>query len=114
TTIWDPHQGGWRPLGDELAVGRTRHSIEVDVYAAMGSLIPGARVVDTGIESARLSAALIRPGQPRRSLRALDDAYERVFGMVERGGYDVVHSHGFDPPALRRARAGSAPVIHTV
>ena len=27
--------------------------------------------------------------------------------MVGRGGYDVVHSHGFDPPALRRARAGA-------
>ena len=34
--------------------------------------------------------------------------------MVGRGGYDVVHSHGFDPPALRRSRAGHTPVIHTV
>jgi len=98
----------------DLAVGLTRHGHDVDVYAATGSLIPGAHVIDSGIESANLSAALIRPGQPRHSLRALDDAYEHVFGIVERGGYDVVHSHGFDPPALRRARAGGAPVIHTV
>jgi glycosyltransferase involved in cell wall biosynthesis len=34
--------------------------------------------------------------------------------MVERGEYDVVHSHGFDPPALRRARAGHAPIVHTI
>ena len=98
----------------DLAVGLTRHGHDVDVYAATGSRIPGAHVIDSGIESANLSAALIRPGQPRHSLRALDDAYEHVFGIVERGGYDVVHSHGFDPPALRRARAGRAPVIHTV
>jgi glycosyltransferase involved in cell wall biosynthesis len=114
TTISEPQQGGSQAIVADLAVGLTRRGHDVDVYAATGSLIPGARVIDMGIESARLSAALIRPGQPRRSLRALDDAYEHVFGIVARGGYDVVHSHGFDPPALRRARAGRAPVIHTV
>jgi glycosyltransferase involved in cell wall biosynthesis len=34
--------------------------------------------------------------------------------MVGGGRYDLVHSHGFDPPALRRSRAGRTPVIHTV
>ena len=114
TTISEPQQGGSQAMVADLAVGLTRHGHDVDVYAATGSLIPGTHVIDSGIESASLSAALIRPGQPRHSLRALDDAYEHVFGIVERGGYDVVHSHGFDPPALRRARAGRAPVIHTV
>jgi glycosyltransferase involved in cell wall biosynthesis len=71
-------------------------------------------VVDTGIESSSLSAALIRPDRPRRSLGALDAAYEHVFGVIGRGEYDVVHSHGFDPPALRRGRAGRAPIIHTI
>ena len=97
----------------DLAVGLTRHGHDSCLCRRV-SLIPGAHIIKTGIESASLSAALVRPGQPRHSLRALDDAYEHVFGMVERGGYDVVHSHGFDPPALRRARAGRAPVIHTV
>jgi UDP-glucose:tetrahydrobiopterin glucosyltransferase len=114
TTISEPQQGGSQAMVADLAVGLTRRGHDVDVYAATGSAILGARVIDTGIESASLSAALVRPGQPRRPLRALDDAYEHVFGMVERSGYEVVHSHGFDPPALRRARAGGAPVIHTV
>jgi glycosyltransferase involved in cell wall biosynthesis len=114
TTISEPQQGGSQAIVADLAVGLTRRGHDVDVFAATGSVIPGARVIETGIESASLAAALVRPGQPRRSLRALDDAYEHVFGMVGRGGYDVVHSHGFDPPALRRARAGGAPVIHTV
>lgn len=114
TTISEPQQGGSQVIVADLAVGLTRHGHDVDVYAAMGSVIPGAHVVETGVDAAMLSGALIRPGQPRRSLPALDGAYEHVFGMVVRGGYDVVHSHGFDPPALRRARAGGAPVIHTV
>ena len=114
TTISEPQQGGSQVMVADLAVGLTRRGHDVDVYASTGSLIPGAHVVETGIDSARLSAALIRPGQPRHPLRAVDDAYEHVFEMVGRGGYDVVHSHGFDPPALRRARAGRARVIHTV
>ena len=114
TAISEPQQGGSQVIVADLAVGLTRHGHDVDVYAAAGSQIPGAHVIDTGIDPAGLSPALIRPGQPRHSLRALDDAYEHVFGIVGRGGYDLVHSHGFDPPALRWARAGRAPVIHTI
>jgi glycosyltransferase involved in cell wall biosynthesis len=114
TTIAEPQQGGSQVIVADLAVGLTQRGHDVDVYATSGSLIPGARVIDTGIESATLAAALIRPGEPRRNVRALDDAYQHVFGIVDQGGYDVVHNHGFDPPALRRARAGRAPVIHTV
>jgi glycosyltransferase involved in cell wall biosynthesis len=98
----------------DLAVGLTRHAHDVDVYAATGSEIPGAHVVDTGIESASLADALIRQDRPRRSIAAVGEAYDQVFGMVEHGDYDVVHSHGFDPPALRRARAGRAPIIQTI
>ena len=101
TTISEPQQGGSQVMVADLAVGLTRRGHDVDVYAATGSLIPGAHVIETGIDSARLSAALIRPGQPLHPLRAVGDAYEHVFEMVGRGGYDVVHSHGFDPPALR-------------
>jgi glycosyltransferase involved in cell wall biosynthesis len=114
TAISEPPQGGSQALLADLAVGLTRHGHAVDVYAATGSDIPGAHMVDTGIDSASLVGALIRHDRPRRSLALLDDAYEHVFGMVERGGYDVAHSHGFDPPALRRARAGRARLIHTI
>jgi glycosyltransferase involved in cell wall biosynthesis len=114
TTISEPQQGGSQVMVADLAAGLTHRGHDIDVYAATGSLIAGAHLVETGIDAASLSDALIRPGQPRHPLRALDDAYEHVFEMVGRGGYDVVHSHGFDPPALRRARAGRARVIHTV
>jgi glycosyltransferase involved in cell wall biosynthesis len=114
TTISEPQQGGSQALLADIAVGLTGHGHDVDVYATTGSAIPGAHVVDTGIDSATMSEALVRPDRPRRHVAALDDAYEHVFGLVEHGDYDVVHSHGFDPPALRRARAGRAPIIHTV
>jgi hypothetical protein len=45
---------------------------------------------------------------------AVDEAYDRVFAMVAEGDYEVVHSHGFDPAALRHGRAGRARVIHTI
>jgi glycosyltransferase involved in cell wall biosynthesis len=114
TTISEPQQGGSQALLADLAVGLTRHGQDVDVFAATGSEIPGAHVVDTGVDATSLAGALVRHNQPRRSVAAVGEAYEHVFGMVERGGYDVAHSHGFDPPALRRARAGRAPVIHTI
>ena len=114
TTISEPQQGGSQALLADLAVGLSRRGHDVDVYAATGSEIPGVRVVDTGIDSASLAGALVRHGLPRRSLGAVAEAYDHVFGMVGSGQYDVVHSHGFDPPALRRARAGRAPVIHTI
>ena len=114
TTIAEPQQGGSQAVLADLAVGLTARGHDVDVFASAGSAIAGARVVDTGIDSSALSGALVRQGQPREFVAALDDAYERVFRMVEHAGYDVVHSHGFDPAALRRARAGAAPLIHTV
>ena len=114
TTISEPQQGGSQALLADLATGPTGHGHTVDVYAATGSEIPGAHVIDTGIDSATLADALIRHGVPRRSTDALALAYDHAFGMVERRDYDIVHSHGFDPPALRRARAGRAPIIHTI
>ncbi len=114
TTISEPQQGGSQALLADLAAGLTQRGHDVDVYATTGSDIAGAHVIDTGVEAATLSAALVRHDRPRRSLAEVDDAYDHVFGMVEGGDYDVVHSHGFDPPALRRARAGRARIIHTI
>jgi glycosyltransferase involved in cell wall biosynthesis len=114
TTINEPQQGGSQAMLADLAVGLTERGHDVDVYAATGSAIAGAHVIDTGIDPLTVSSALIRPGRPRPFVAALDDAYTEVFAMVERGEYDIVHSHGFDPAALHRARAGPATVIHTV
>jgi glycosyltransferase involved in cell wall biosynthesis len=114
TTIAEPHQGGAQAVFADLAVGLRERGHDIDVYAASGSSIPGARMVETGVRADDLADALIQPGRPRRHVAALDDAYGHVFRMVADGDYDVVHSHGFDPAALRRATAGRARVIHTI
>ena len=114
TAIAEPQQGGAQAFFADLAAGLTRRGLAVDVFATSGSAIPGAHVVDTGVRAEDLAGALIQPGRPRQRVAALDDAYERVFAMVADGDYDVVHSHGFDPAALRRATAGRARVIHTI
>jgi glycosyltransferase involved in cell wall biosynthesis len=114
TTIAEPQQGGSQALVADLAVALTERGHVVDVYAATGSVISGANVIDTGVDPALLTEALIRHDRPRRPVPALDDAYRHVFELVEQGDHDVVHNHGFDPPALRRARVGRARVIHTI
>lgn len=114
TPISESQRGGSQALVADLAVGLTERGHDVDVYAASGSVIDGAHVIDLGLDSRELEAALHRPGSPRTTVPAVAAAFERVFAAIESGGYDVVHSHGFDPPALRRARAGRARVIHTV
>jgi glycosyltransferase involved in cell wall biosynthesis len=114
TTIAEPQQGGAQAVFADLAVGLSERGHEVDVYAASGSSIPGARLVETGVRAEDLAGALIQPGRPRPHLAALDEAYDHVFRLVAEGDYDVVHSHGFDPAALRRATAGRARVIHTI
>ena len=114
TPISEPQQGGSQALLADLAVGLTQRGHDVDVYAASGSIIAGAHVVDTGVDSTTLAASLYQHGRSRTPVPAVAQAFEHVFGTIERGGYDVVHNHAFDPPALRRSRAGSARVIHTV
>jgi glycosyltransferase involved in cell wall biosynthesis len=114
TAIAEPQQGGSQVFVADLAVGMTERGHAVDVFAASGSAITGARVVDTHVDPTALAGALVQPGRPRRHVAALDDAYDRVFAEVAEGDYDVVHSHGFDPAALRHGRAGRAPVIHTI
>jgi UDP-glucose:tetrahydrobiopterin glucosyltransferase len=114
TPIAEPQEGGSQALVADLAVGLTERGHVVDVYASSGSSIHGARVIDTGVDARALAGALYRPGAPRTSLPAVAEAFDHVFRMVEQGEYDVVHSHGFDPVALRRSRVGEARVIHTV
>lgn len=114
TPIAEPQRGGSQALLADVAVGLTQRGHDVDVYAASGSSIVGAYVVDTGIDSAALATALYRHGMPRTPVPAVADAFDHVFTTIERGGYDVVHNHAFDPPALRRSRAGNARVIHTI
>lgn len=60
TVISEPQRGGSQAFLSDLARGLTRRGHDVHVYAASGSDIPGAEVIDTGIDPEALAATLYR------------------------------------------------------
>jgi glycosyltransferase involved in cell wall biosynthesis len=115
TPIREPQLGGSQAVVADLARGLAERGHEVEVYAAAGSAIPGVTVVDTGVRADQLTSLLYRVD--RASLAdsdAGDAAFRTVFDAVRQVRYDVVHNHGFDPPAVRFACMLELPVIHTL
>jgi UDP-glucose:tetrahydrobiopterin glucosyltransferase len=113
--IREPQCGGAQAFLADLAAGLTNRGHEVDVFAASGSEIDGARVVDVGVDASTLHDFLYRPGASRPSDPApFVAAYARIFKALGERSYDVVHNHAFDAPAIRCAVRVASPVIHTL
>ncbi|MDQ4149582.1 MAG: glycosyltransferase [Actinomycetota bacterium] len=98
----------------DLAAGLTARGHAVHVFAAEGSFIEGATVVETGIASAPLAPALFRAGRPSRSLPVVAEAFRHVYGLIGGRRYDVVHNHAFDVPAVSLSRDLGCSVVHTL
>ena len=115
TAIRDPQRGGSQAFVSDLARGLVGRGHEVHVYAASGSEVPGVPVIDTGVDPRSLSATLYRAsGAALREPDAAETAFAGVYAAVREDGYDVVHNHAFDAPAVSLATALHAPVVHTV
>jgi len=118
TAIREPQQGGSQAFVSDLARGLTGRGHDVHVYAASGSEIPGAEVVDTGVDPHSLAATLYRAfgaaEDSAAAAAAAEGAFAAAYGAVRDGRYDVVHNHAFDAPAVRLAAALQVPVVHTV
>ncbi len=123
TAIREPQRGGSQAFVSDLARGLTGRGHQVHVYAASGSDIPGAEVIDTGIDPAALAGTLYRAfgpagGTPRGAAAAGAAAAEFAFGTayaaMQQSRYDVIHNHAFDAPAIRLATTLPAPVVHTL
>jgi glycosyltransferase involved in cell wall biosynthesis len=115
TVINEPQRGGSQAFVSDLARGLTRRGHDVHVYAASGSDIPGAEVIDTGIDPQTLAATLYRasgPATPDPGPAA--EAFASVYASVRETRYDVVHNHAFDAPAITLATGLGAPVVHTL
>jgi UDP-glucose:tetrahydrobiopterin glucosyltransferase len=113
--IREPQRGGSQAFLSELARGLVRRGYEVHLYAASGSTVPGVEVIDTGVDHRELAATLYRPtGAGVADTTVAERAFARVYGMVREGGYDLVHNHAFDAPAVSLASMQNAPVVHTV
>jgi UDP-glucose:tetrahydrobiopterin glucosyltransferase len=115
TPIREPQLGGSQAVVADLARGLAERGHEVEVYAAAGSVILGATVVDTGVRADALSTLLYRADRSSAAeSQAGEAAFRTVFDTVQKAHYDIVHNHAFDPPAVRFACTVEAPVIHTL
>lgn len=121
SVIREPQIGGVATLICDLAAALTRAGVELDLFAASGSAVDGVSVVDTGVVAADLAETLFRPlASPAPAALAAErlalarGAYRQAFGLIASGGYDVVHNHAFDAPAIDEALALAGPVVHTL
>jgi glycosyltransferase involved in cell wall biosynthesis len=115
SAIREPQAGGSQAFVSELATGLATRGHEVNLYAASGSEVEGVKVIDTGVDYRDLQATLYRHtgGKTDRCAPA-KEAFARVYASVRQVGYDVVHNHAFDGPAVTLASGLRAPVMHTV
>jgi glycosyltransferase involved in cell wall biosynthesis len=118
SAIREPQGGGSQAFVSDLARGLAGRGHDVHVYAATGSRIPGATVIDTGVDPRSLAATLYRAAGPAAAARAAGgpaaSAFAGVYARVSATRYDVVHNHAFDAPAIELATALDAPVVHTL
>ena len=127
TAIREPQRGGSQAFVSDLARGLAGRGHDVHVYAASGSEIPGAEVIDTGVDPQSLAGTLYRvpgpataasgengPAEAGPAAAAAEAAFATAYAIMQHTRYDVIHNHAFDAPAVRLAPAGHAPVVHTL
>jgi glycosyltransferase involved in cell wall biosynthesis len=113
--IREPQGGGSQAFLSELARGLVGRGHDVHLYAASGSKVQGVDVIDTGVDHRDLEATLYRPaGADAGGSAIAEDAFARVYDLVRKSRYDIVHNHAFDAPAVTLASALGAPVVHTI
>ncbi|HET9050193.1 MAG TPA: glycosyltransferase, partial [Candidatus Dormibacteraeota bacterium] len=112
--IREPQVGGAQVVVADLARGLAERGHEVALFAPAGSAVDGVTVVDTGVDPAALAESRHRPLAENAPPPVVSDAFRRVFGAVAEGGWDCVHNHAFDAPAIDAARALRRPVVHTL
>jgi glycosyltransferase involved in cell wall biosynthesis len=127
TAIREPQRGGSQAFVSDLASGLAARGHDVHVYAADGSEVPGAEVIETGVDPGSLAGTLYRPFGPSAgdpagaepaaasaAAAAADSAFGTAYEAMRATRYDVMHNHAFDAPAVRLATALRAPVVHTL
>ncbi|MDR0343876.1 MAG: glycosyltransferase [Nocardiopsaceae bacterium] len=115
TPIREPQLGGSQAFVSDLARGLTARGHDVHIYAASGSEIPGAKVIDTGVDSRSLADTLYRAaGGSAAGSSLAESAFTTAYRAMRATRYDVIHNHAFDAPAVRLAAMLPAPVVHTL
>jgi glycosyltransferase involved in cell wall biosynthesis len=127
TAIREPQRGGSQAFVSDLARGLAGRGHDVHVYAASGSEIPGAEVIDTGVDPRSLAGTFYRafgpspgeqgaeePGEGGSAAAAAESAFRTAYAAMQATRYDVIHNHAFDAPAIQLATTLQAPVVHTL
>jgi UDP-glucose:tetrahydrobiopterin glucosyltransferase len=115
SAIREPQRGGSQAFVSALARGLVDRGHDVHLYAAAGSHVPGVEVIDTGVDHRDLGGTLFRAaGGAAAGSAVAERSFARVYAVVREYGYDLVHNHAFDAPAVTLAFPASAPVVHTV
>jgi glycosyltransferase involved in cell wall biosynthesis len=113
--IREPQRGGSQAFLSELARGLTGRGHDVHLYATSGSEVRGVEVIDTGIHHRDLEATLYRAaGAGADRSGPAETAFARLYALISKNRYDIVHNHAFDAPAVRLASDLGTPVLHTL
>lgn len=112
--IAEPQVGGSQVVVSDLARGLATRGHDVTLYAAEGSRVEGVTVTSLGIEASAFATDTYRHDAPGPSSHHLVDAYSALYAHVRDQGFDVVHNHGYDAPAIAEAIRARVPVVHTL
>lgn len=113
TAIREPQLGGSQALLADIATGLSERGHEVAVFAASGSEVPGARVVETGIDPEILKPTIFRADSQGNAPHQAVGAFRHVYELIAGERFDIVHNHAFDEPAIELGVI-DAPVVHTL
>jgi len=112
--IRDAQLGGAQAVVADIARELARRGHEIVVYAARGSAIEGIAIASLDIDPTPLRGDLVRDEGEQTPSAPMTAAYAAVYRHVLAARFDVVHSHGFDVPAISVAAAMGLPVLHTL
>lgn len=116
TPLRPEQMGGSQALVVDLAVGLKEREHDVTIFAAEGSVVEGVSTEEIEVDASRMSKNLFRPelGWRREAIDVLRETFARAYDQISKGTFDVVHNHGFDPPAFSEASRCGLPVVHTL
>jgi glycosyltransferase involved in cell wall biosynthesis len=110
----EPQLGGAQVVVCDMARELTHRGHDVTVYASRGSAIEGVPIAPVDVDPAPLRSDRHRSAAARPASDAMVAAYRSVYAHVRGGAYGVVHSHGFDEPAITVASEMGVSVLHTL
>jgi len=112
--IAEPQVGGSQVVVSDLARGLVMRGHDVTLYAAEGSHVEGVTVASLGIDAGAFSADAYRHASPALASQAMAESYRTLYAHIRGRGFDIVHNHGYDAPAIAEGVVAQVSVVHTI